>query len=116
MISISSATYSTDHPVVINRTEKCRLGEQVARVKRSATLDGGAVISHFGVSAGDRTLLIDARVTAAQATRFKTLFSNGVNGVMVGISDGVFFGTVSELDLHSARLKATILIESKESA
>jgi hypothetical protein len=117
MIAISSAVYdATYSPVVINRDHMSVLGEQKARVSRSATLDGGAVIVHQGVSAGDRTFHIDAEVTETQESNLKSLFGNGVNGCLVSTADGVFFGSLSEVKAHKGRIKATILIKSKESS
>jgi hypothetical protein len=115
MIAISSAVYSLTGPVIIHNDEYCRTGEQQARVSRSATLDGGAVIVHAGVSAGDRTFFIDAALTETQVDDMKTLYAAGVNGVIVSVGDGVFFGSLSEIKPKNKTLQATILIKSKES-
>ena len=116
MIAISSAAYdATYSPVVIQRDELCITGEQVARVSQQATLDLGAVIVHGGVSAGDRTFLIEAQMTEAEETSLKALFTNGVNGCIVSTKDGVFFGAISDVKARRGRVKANILIKEKDS-
>lgn len=115
MISITRTSYSTRGPVIFRNTENCRFGEHKARVGRHATLNAGAVIVHGGVAHGDRTFFLDVEVTEDQLSDIRYFFETDATGVMVAVSDGVYFGTISEINPRGNRLKATILIKSKES-
>lgn len=113
MIAITNIVWSTLDPVIIHNTSECRLSEMTARVSRHATLNCGAVIVHGGVSHGDRTLYIEAAMAQAQETALRSLFENST-GVHIALSDGLFYGAISEVKTKQGRVKATILIKSKE--
>lgn len=113
MISISMITADSSGNVVIMNTSQCDFGKRPARVSRVATLDGGAVITHSGVSEADRTFKIDCRISEAQKTAIEYIYANSTS-VLVSCSEGLFYGALSELDTTNGRLKATFLVKSKE--
>lgn len=101
--------------LVIKNTSKCIFGELFSRVSRSATLDLGCVISHYGTSHGDRVFAIVADISETQATTFKYIQTNSTS-VLVAIPEGLFLGAISDSKIEYGKLKATILIKSKETA
>ena len=62
MIALFSANYN----VTIDESLETELPHARARIIRQATLDGGVVLVHRGVSQGDRTFRIRGPVTRAQ--------------------------------------------------
>jgi len=113
MISIAMTIFDPSGHVTIMDTSKCNFGKKPARVSRSATLDGGAVITHSGVSHGDRTFTLDCQISEAQETAINYIHENATS-VLVSCSEGVFLGAISDLETYEGKLKATILIKSKE--
>jgi len=113
MISISMTTFNTSGHVTIMDTSNCNFGKKPARVSRVATLDGGAVIIHSGVSHGDKTFILDSRINETQETAINYIHNNATS-VLVSCSEGVFLGAISDLETYKGKLKATILIKSKE--
>ena len=115
MIAISMTVSDSSGHIVLYDTSRCDFGDMPARVSRQATLDGGAVITHSGVSHGDRTLRVECMVTAAQETTLKYIHQNSTS-ILVSIQDGVFLGAFSDFNIQNGKFKATILIKSKESS
>jgi hypothetical protein len=114
MISISTAIYSAAGHVVIQNTEKCDFMDIPSRVSRSATLDGGSVIVHSGVVAGDRTFSINVWLDEAEETILRNIYDN-YTSVVVSIHDGVFLGALDSFKFRNGNVTGKILIKSKES-
>jgi len=115
MISIASAAWSLTGPIVVQNTSQCKLEDHVARVSRHATLDGGAVIVHGGVSDGDRIMRVNIKLSESDEAEFKVLFASST-GVVVSVPDGVFYGALYTMQRKKGRVSTTILIKEKESA
>jgi len=113
MISISTLTSDTMGSVVINELPSSDLDTKTARVNRSKTLDGGVYINHFGFSHGDRTLKIDSNLPESQVARINHIFTN-YTSVLVSMRDGVYKGTIKDVNAQGQISKITILIEQKE--
>lgn len=113
MISISMPVRDTEGSIVLYKTEFCKFGNTTARVTRTPTLDGGAVIVHSGISAADRTLNLDMVLTAEEESALKYIY-NASQFILVSLSDGFFYGAISEMNINNGKLKATILIKQKE--
>ncbi len=64
MAVICSQTYLGE-PLRLKLLDGTRLNDQAARVSRIATLDGGAVITHHGLSRADRTMKLIVRMSDA---------------------------------------------------
>ena len=73
MISISTLTVKTVSNVVFEESPKSKLRDLSARVSRTATLDGGCVITHSGVTDADRTFDIRAELTEDQADALREI-------------------------------------------
>ena len=113
MISISMIVSDVDGSFILNNTQKCDFGHRPSRISRVATLDGGAVIVNSGISHGDRTFSIESRVSKADMEAFGYIYETSA-AVMVVISDGLFYGVISDFEDKNGLLKATILIKNKE--
>lgn len=112
MISISMVTADSNGTVVLKDGES-ELGLLDARVTRESTLDGGAVITHSGVSHSDRTFVIKTRITQAQKDALVYIHENSTS-VIVACSEGAFIGSISSLNASSPKIIMKILIKSKE--
>ena len=112
MISISMTTADLMGHVELDDGAS-ELGKIDARVSRQATLDGGAVITHSGVSHGDRTFKIKTKINARQKAAIEYIQANSVL-VLVSCSEGLFLGSISSIDTSKPTLNMTILIKSKE--
>jgi len=61
----------------------------LSRVQRTATLDGGVVISHMGYADGDRTVTVKGQIDENAESNLWDLFKKG-SMVNVSIGDGFF--------------------------
>lgn len=110
MIGLSSITQSTSDFIVIKEDADSELRNERARMTRSATLDGGAVIDHLGFADGDRTLKIKATVTEADETTLWSMFRN-LTYVNVVTRDGHFKGCIESMKVRHGKMQMIILIE-----
>ncbi len=113
MISLSMTEYNVTGNVIFQESGKSNLQDKVARVHRVATLDGGSVISHYGYSDSDRTLLIKAFVSRSQAEILQRFFEDTTH-IWVALADGLFLGSISKYKDNKGVLQMTILIEKRE--
>ena len=112
MIAISMITADVQGHVELDDGDS-RLGSLEARVSRSATLDGGCVITHSGVSQGDRTFTIKTTISERQKTRIEHIHENSTL-VNISCKEGFFLGAISTINTSTPDLTMTILIKSKE--
>ena len=110
MIGISTLIQNTAGAITFETEKPTFIRNATARVSRSATLDGGAVINHLGFSHGDRTLQIYARLTEADKAALWAIF---ILGVMVNVStdEGMYRAAISALDLDKTPMQMTIIIK-----
>lgn len=112
MISISTITPQTVSTVVFNETVQSRLRDLTARVSRTATLDGGCVITHSGVTDADRTLDIRAQLTADQADNLQAIYESETY-VYLSCSQGFFYGVMDTCKISNGDLRLKFLIKEK---
>lgn len=112
MIGISMITSDTLGHVELDDGDNV-LSSITARVSRQATLDGGAVITHSGISQGDRTFKIKTDINAEQRALIEHIYENAVL-VNVSCSEGFFQGSISSVDTSTPNLTMTILIKDRE--
>lgn len=112
MISISMTVADSLGNIILKKG-KSRFGKIAARISRQATLDGGCVITHSGVSQSDRQFDIETQIDTGQKVIVEYIHENSVL-VNVSCSEGFFLGAISYIDTSSPVLKMTILIKSKE--
>lgn len=111
MISISTTTKNVDGNVIIKSNADYR--DNKARLSRVRTLDGAVIVNHFGVSDGDITLLIEARLGESACAKLWDIFNNSIR-VLVSIQDGLFVAAIKSLRIENGLVRMTIFIEEKE--
>lgn len=111
MISISKTTQDTDGNIIINESPDSELLSSSPRISRTATLDGGAVVEHYGFAEGDRTFKIRATITEAQYIILWALHKESL--VYVSCEHGFFSAVIQTLRADNAELYLTILIKEK---
>lgn len=112
MIGISTITANEEGSIIIQEKPESEIKRFPARVSRSATLDGGAVIVHSGFSHGDRTLRVMAELTQADADKITSLHQTETL-VNISMPDGFFSGALSSLYIDNGAMDLTILIQEK---
>jgi len=115
MISISTITQNATGAVIINENTISALNTNKSRVNRTATLDGGSVITHGGYSDSDRTLSISARISEDQVNTLWVIFRNETF-VLVSFLDGLYRSSIQRLKTDNGDLSMTILIKNREDA
>lgn len=112
MISLSKTTQSTSDSaaLIIKEKPNSKIRDGVARVSRSATLDGGATIEHLGFADGDRRLEIAAQLSKADSDILWSIFTNETF-INISTIDGFFYGSIDRLNVDSGKIQLTILIE-----
>jgi hypothetical protein len=110
MISIACGTES----VVINESVKeTNYGDILPRISRTATLDGGSVLSMSGCSHSDRTMTLVAKdvAEAIEAVLRRIALQSLV--VTLTCSEGVFLGAISSLAVKMREIRITFLVKEK---
>jgi len=92
--------YSTESEVYVSQP----------RVKRTATLDGGAVFDHQGYSVADRTVDIRAMITEAEAAYIWALYINATY-LILHTASGSFYGAISDLRIDRGDMRLTFLVK-----
>ena len=111
--ALSTPTYDPLGFVEIKTIAGQEPGELTRRLTRSATLDGGAVVSDFGFSDGDRT--IDVRwspVSAADEANIGRLFESYAQ-VQIATPDGVFLAAPESYRRGAAESSLRLLVIEK---
>lgn len=112
MISISTVTKNANGSIIISEGPKSKLKESSARVSRTATLDGGCVITHSGHSHGDRTFKIVGTISESDAAILQNIFETETF-VNISTSEGFFAGVIEKLKTDNGNLKLTFLVKEK---
>ena len=115
MISLSTITQNSSGTIVLNELPETSLSDTTARISRTATLDGGVIITHSGFAHGDRTFSIRSEVTGAEAVILEALHQTETI-IWISCSEGFFSGAIDSLDIDSGALSMSILIKEKLSA
>ena len=110
MISLPKRTQATYEAIVIREDPASKIKEAVARVTRSATLDGGAIIDHQGYADGDRTFDISASVEQAIENSLWSVFKTQTF-INISTRDGFFYGVISAMKINYGKLKMTLLVK-----
>jgi len=113
MITISTPTADTEGTVILTKHSQSDLKSNTSRVSRVATLDGGVVINHLGISDGDRTLKIKANVTEVIGDALWYIYQN-YSYILIGIKEGLFYGTIQAFKIIKGQAQFTVLINNKE--
>lgn len=113
MVAISKPTAdSTTGAIIFDLRGDSEVYVSQPRVKRTATLDGGAVIDHQGYSAGDRTIEVRARLTAEKAEQIWSMHKDETL-LMVHTHEGSYYGAISDLRLDRGDMRLTFLTKEE---
>jgi len=112
MISIAPTEPGGGTPIVLAELPASSLRYLRSRVTRVATLDGGSVILNSGTSESDRTLTVDALVTAEQADRLEAMQAHNPMST-VSTATGFYYGAVQDLTTDNGVLRLTFLVKTK---
>ena len=112
MIGLATQIFSVSGAVVLTGTEGSELSAIGRRVSRTATLDGGVVITHNGVVQGDRTLRVAATLTEADTLLLRDIFEEETE-VTLACVDGLFRGALERLSGDEGRIELTFLVKEK---
>lgn len=114
--SLSSITYDPHGVLDLIFT---RPGEGIhdrgRRVGRTQTLDGGVVMTDGGAVAGDRTFILRARVSRAQADTLKHLVDT-YSEIFCATRDGFYRVAAEQLTFDGALAILKLLVIKKEDA
>lgn len=112
-VTISPASFSTTGPLVLTRVESDGTHAASRRVSRTATLDGGVVLTDGGFTHGDRTLnLTHVAATEAEVALARTLCA-GFATVTVATPEGLFGGALESVDYTQGDLTLTVLVTAR---
>mgnify|MGYP000912754081 FL=1 len=112
MIGITAAMQDGNGGVTFPILAESRIFGGSRRVSRTQTLDGGCVINDGGFSHGDRTLQI---VTPYEENRWNVLWNLTQNHTQVTVStrEGLFLGTIENLDEEDRKIRIRVLLKEK---
>lgn len=109
MISISPQT--AGDAIVIEENKDSKIYDGIARVSRTKTLDGGVVVDHRGVVAGDRTIQIKCELAETEEEILRTLFE-GETIVNISTKDGFFSGAIERMRGDHGDIELNFLIKA----
>jgi len=110
MIGLSKKTQDASGAILITENYNSKIYDAAARVSRQGTLDGGVVIDHQGVVAGDRTLAVRCTLSETELAVVKTLFENETY-VIIATETGCYTGVISRLSGDYGDFLITLMIK-----
>ena len=108
MISLTPQISSSYFVKLNENTEDTNIDRLSRRVSRIATLDRGSVMNDSGFTDSDRTLLIAAKITAAQKASLDYMLET-YSLWNVATRVGLFSCTPQDMDSQNGQLKLTLL-------
>jgi hypothetical protein len=111
MIGLSKTTQSTESnaSIIIKEKARSKIRDAGARVSRSGTLDGGAVIEHLGFDNGDRQMDIYSQESESVCNKLWNMFT-GETFINISCVDGFFYGVIDRLAVDNGSVKIKLLI------
>ena len=110
IIGIKNAVQDAGSAVIIKNDSRCEIKRTRPRVSRTATLDLGVVIDNQGYAVGDRTIRIFSLVSDSVEAKLWDLVKNNLY-LLVSTRDGLFFGSVEEMNIDRGQLEMTFLVK-----
>jgi len=110
VIAIQKTSQESGSAVVFKEDPTSDIFDATARTSRTATLDGGAIVQHYGFADGDLTFRISARVSSTVESQVRTLFENETF-VMVATKHGSYYGVISALRAQNGKINMTVLVK-----
>lgn len=112
MIGITTLLYDVNGDLLFFEAPESSLEDTTPRVSRTATLDGGCIISHAGFSNSDRTFEIDAYLEDTEVNKLRNIYENH-SFVYIATVLGLFKGAISRFKNANGSIKLTILVDEK---
>ncbi|MDF1577671.1 MAG: hypothetical protein P1P81_04405 [Desulfobulbales bacterium] len=113
MIVISAITADPAGSVKLGEdSSRSNLRNLPRRVTRTATLDGGVVITDSGLSHGDRTLTIVAPADKTAAAALTYIHEN-YTLIHLATEDGFFSGAIKSLSIKNGETALSVLVKEK---
>ncbi len=112
MIGISTIDYNSSGALIIREATDSEMKSLSARLSRERTLDGGVVLTHSGVSHGDRTLSVMAAITEAEEEALRTIFEDETI-LQFALPDGFYTGAIERIVTDNGDLSMSVLIKEK---
>lgn len=110
MIGLATQVFDLNGGVLLKRTSKSDISDVMRRISRTATLDGGAVITDGGHTVADKTLEIVAeKTTRADFDAVEYLVKN-YNSLIVSTEFGCYAGAPERLRLDGTTIKLRVLV------
>lgn len=110
MIGLASQVFDLNGAVVLKRTEESDVATVERRMSRTATLDGGAVITDGGYSPGDKTLRIIAENVSRDEFDAVAYLVKTYSQVVVSTETGCYVGGLERLSISDGKLQVTVLV------
>lgn len=117
LISITAINYSLTGEVLFDAAEDSDIENTTRRVGRTATLDGGCLITDGGFSDADRTFKISSKspLPDSQVAMLRT-FHQDHSLVSVALPGGVYKGVIQQFRNANNAVSLNILCKEKISA
>ena len=113
MVVISTVSSNENGSVKIYENHESKIRDASARVSRSATLDGGAVITHNGFCDGDLQFDIRTnRLTQTEAEQLWDLFTDETQ-LIASTELGVYVGAIERLKIDRGDVRFVFLVKEK---
>lgn len=112
MIVISTIEYDHDGSVFLNELPESDLDARPARVSRVATLDGGSVLVHSGVTDSDRKFSIEARTTEEVERNLGRIFGK-YTVLNFASRSGFYTGSIELLNSVEGVFRLSFLVKNK---
>jgi len=114
MISLCAEQYDPEYsPILLHPGPGADLVTVPRRVSRTATLDGGCVITDHGVAHADRTLEITVPSVSSKLERQIWGLYVTYAWLRVAMFDGVYRAKISRYRYREGQLAITVLIKEK---
>jgi hypothetical protein len=110
MISLATQVFDLAGAVLLARTQESETAEVSRRVSRTATLDGGAVVTDGGCSPADKTLRVVAQQIDEETFLAVKYLVENYSQIMVSTRDGIFLGAPDKLTVDGNRLQLSVLV------
>lgn len=116
MVGLAAPSLRADGAVLLRGADaKSRLSDRSRRVSRTATLDGGAVLTDQGYSVADRTLTLVAERAPRALLGAVAALLEACPLLLVSTDEGVFLAAPSQLTYVSGVLTLSALVTAQKS-
>ena len=112
MIGIATITANESGDLVLYELPDSNLKSQNARVSRTATLDGGVVITHSGFSHGDRTFQVKAKPDESELATLEAIHQTETF-IHLACREGFFSGAIDRMLFDGSILDLFFLVKER---